>query len=50
MDHLLAQFGTQRTKDWFCRETFSSLMRLRGLECRAESGWAEAFHARKVTV
>ena len=26
----------------------SALMRLRGLECRAESGFAEAFHCRKL--
>jgi hypothetical protein len=26
------------------------LMRLRGLECRSPSGFAEAFHARKVTL
>lgn len=47
IDHLLAHFGSQRSKDWFCAETFSSLMRLRGVECRAESGCAEGFHVRK---
>lgn len=46
-DHLLAHYGSQRSKDWFSAETFSSLMRLRGIECRAESGWAEGFHLRK---
>lgn len=47
IDHLLKQFGSQRPKDWFCAETFSSLMRLRGVECRAENGFAEGFHIRK---
>lgn len=47
IDHLLEQFGSQRSKDWFRAETFSSLMRLRGLECRSESGMAEGFHVRK---
>jgi LmbE family N-acetylglucosaminyl deacetylase len=43
-------FGTQREKDWFDDETFMSLARLRGMECRAPDGFAEAFHARKLTV
>jgi LmbE family N-acetylglucosaminyl deacetylase len=45
--HLLEHFGSQRPKGWFRAETFSSLMRLRGIECRAESGFAEGFHLRK---
>jgi LmbE family N-acetylglucosaminyl deacetylase len=47
---LLAVFGTQRSKDWFDADTFRGLMRLRGVECRAASGMAEAFHARKVVL
>jgi LmbE family N-acetylglucosaminyl deacetylase len=47
---LLSVFGTQRSKDWFSDETFLGLMRLRGMECRATGGHAEAFHARKVTL
>jgi LmbE family N-acetylglucosaminyl deacetylase len=43
-------FGTQREKDWFDDQTFMSLARLRGMECRAPDGFAEAFHARKLTV
>ncbi|HTR21211.1 MAG TPA: PIG-L deacetylase family protein [Gemmatimonadales bacterium] len=45
--HLLAVFSSQRAKDWFTESTFLALMRLRGLECRAPSGYAEAFHAAK---
>jgi LmbE family N-acetylglucosaminyl deacetylase len=41
-------FGTQRSKDWFSEETFLGLMRLRGMECRAPEGYAEAFQARKL--
>ena len=44
---LLDVFGTQRSKDWFAEETFFGLMRLRGMECRAEGGYAEAFYSRK---
>ncbi len=44
---LLKHFGTQRSKDWFDAETFQSLARLRGMECRAPSHYAEAFTLRK---
>ncbi len=43
-------FPTQAEKDWFDRETFAGLMRLRGLECRAPSRMAEAFYARKLVL
>lgn len=45
---LLDYFGTQRSKDWFNARTFKSLAALRGNECRAAEGFAEAFHARKL--
>ena len=45
--HLLRHFGSQRNRGWFRRETFESLLRLRGIECRAPAGLAEAFHMRK---
>ena len=44
---LLEHFGTQRSKDWFDADTFLGLARLRGMECRAPSGYAEAYFARK---
>jgi LmbE family N-acetylglucosaminyl deacetylase len=47
---LLSVFGTQRSKDWFSEETFLGLMRLRGMECRASDGYAEAFYSRKITL
>jgi LmbE family N-acetylglucosaminyl deacetylase len=50
VDHLIQHFGSQRSKVWFRPETFFGLMQLRGMECRAESGFAEAFHARKLIV
>ena len=45
--HLTRHFGSQGSKDWFNDDTFSALMRLRGVECRSPSGFAEAFHCRK---
>jgi LmbE family N-acetylglucosaminyl deacetylase len=50
IDHLFTVFESQRSKKWFDRETFRSLMRLRGMESNSPSGYAEAFHARKVVL
>ena len=47
---LLAHFGSQRSKDWFGAETFTGLAHLRGIECRAPDGLAEAFHVRKLSL
>jgi LmbE family N-acetylglucosaminyl deacetylase len=43
-------FCSQRSKDWFNSDIFMCLGRLRGMECRAPEGFAEAFHARKLTL
>lgn len=48
--YLLDSFPSQRSKRWFERETFLSLMRLRGMECNAPSGHAEAFYGRKIVL
>ena len=48
VDHLLRMFPSQTSKYWFTKETFWAMLRLRGVECRAGSGYAEAFHARKL--
>ena len=47
---LVEHHASQRSKHWFGADTFLALMRLRGLECRAPEGYAEAFHARKLVV
>lgn len=48
--HLMTAFPSQRGKRWFSPETFEGLMRLRGVECGAAEGHAEAFHSRKVVL
>jgi LmbE family N-acetylglucosaminyl deacetylase len=48
--HLTTAFGSQRDKHWFSEETFMGLMRLRGMECRSATGYAEAFYGRKVVI
>jgi LmbE family N-acetylglucosaminyl deacetylase len=45
---LIAAFATQRSKDWFDADVFHGLARLRGMECRAPEGLAEAVVVRKV--
>ena len=48
VSYLMEAFQSQRCKRWFQEDTFFSLMRLRGMECNAPSGHAEAFYCRKV--
>jgi LmbE family N-acetylglucosaminyl deacetylase len=48
VDVIMRAFVSQRTKSWFSAENLLAAMRIRGLECRAASGFAEAFHCRKV--
>src|ERR1700734_4020080 len=48
--YIMEAFESQRHKRWFQPETFLSLMRLRGMECNAASGYAEAFYCRKLTI
>ena len=48
IDVLMRFFGTQHDKQWFTAETFKGLSRLRGIECDSPTGYAEAFHCRKL--
>jgi len=48
--YLVEAFQTQRAKEWFGKDTFLALMRLRGMECVAASGYAEAFYCRKLVL
>jgi LmbE family N-acetylglucosaminyl deacetylase len=45
---VMRAFRSQHDKPWFKAENLEALMRLRGLECRSESGFAEGFHCRKL--
>ena len=47
---LLQHFATQRGRNWFRPDTFHGLMSIRGVECAAAEGRAEAFHAFKLVV
>ncbi len=47
---LLKSYPSQRRRPWFRAETFEALMRLRGVEAGAGTGWAEGFHAAKINI
>ncbi len=49
-EHLLQHFQTQRDRHWFSDETFRALLRIRGVECRSETSYAEAFYCRKLVL
>jgi len=50
VQYIVEAFETQRSKQWFGKDTFLALMRLRGMECVATSGYAEAFYCRKLVL
>jgi LmbE family N-acetylglucosaminyl deacetylase len=45
---LVDSYPSQRAKAWFTEETFTSLMRMRGIEAGPGTGWAEGFHVSKL--
>lgn len=50
VQYIMQVFQSQHAKRWFQPDTFLSLMRLRGMECNAPSGYAEAFYCRKLVL
>ncbi len=48
--YIIDSFESQTTKRWFEESTLMALMRLRGMECNAPSGYAEAFYCRKLVL
>jgi hypothetical protein len=45
---LMEFYASQQSKHWFDRETFISILRLRGMQ--SASRYAEAFYSRKLVV
>jgi len=45
---ILEHFRSQSERQWFTRELFEAVARVRGMECAAADQVAEAFYARKV--
>lgn len=48
VEHVLKAFPSQAHRPWFDATAFRAVMRLRGIESNAPSGFAEAFTTRKV--
>ena len=50
LELIVKHFPSQAGRRWFKAENFEALLRLRGIECNAPDGFAEAFHARKLVL
>ena len=50
VEYLLEAFASQHDKYWFTADTFEALMRVRGVESRSASGFAEAFYGNKLVL
>ena len=50
VEYLMRAFGSQRSRPWFTDETFSGLMRLRGVESGLTEPFAEGFFAKKLVL
>ena len=50
IDTILDAYQSQNEKHWFSRDLFSAILRLRGMEANACSGYAEGFYCRKAVL
>ena len=50
IEEIILHFQTQQNKHWFDRETLYALLRIRGVESRSPSKYAEAFYCRKTII
>ncbi len=50
IQNIVGIFLSQQGKPWFDERTFQAILRLRGIECRAPSSYAEAFYCRKAVL
>lgn len=48
IEYVMNTFKTQKRKNWFTDDTFWSLLRLRGMEAKSPSKYAEAFYCKKI--
>lgn len=47
---IMQAFVSQHHRQWFSADTFLALLRLRGIQCNAAEGYAEAYFSRKLTL
>ena len=50
VNYLMSCFPSQSSKDWFSSDTFFAMLRLRGMEARAPSSYAEALNEKKIII
>ena len=50
MELILRHYRSQAGRSWFRAATFEAVLSLRGVECNAPDGLAEAFHCRKAVL
>ncbi len=50
IDNIFDFFETQKEKQWFTKETFRSILRIRGIESNSPTAYAEAFYCRKIVI
>ena len=48
IDYLCNNFPSQKKKSWFSKETFRSILRIRGMESNSPDKYAESFYCRKI--
>jgi LmbE family N-acetylglucosaminyl deacetylase len=50
IEHLMGAFPSQARNQWFDREAFRAILRLRGIESNSPSRFAEGFYCRKAAL
>jgi LmbE family N-acetylglucosaminyl deacetylase len=50
IDFIMDSFQSQKNRDWFTPDAFLSILRIRGIECRAPQKYAEGFYCRKMVL
>lgn len=50
IESLSSHYLSQHEKPWYRADTFRALLTLRAIECRSETGYAEAFYGKKLTI
>lgn len=48
ISELMKHYQSQLHRQWFTANTFEAIMRIRGVECNSDSGFAEAFYCKKM--
>ena len=50
IDIIVESYATQKPKPWFSADTFWAMLRIRGIEAKSKSGFAEGVYCRKLVI